>query len=217
MTEKVHLLLSDSNQIFRAGIRRILTSTQMIVAGEVPRLTEIVPMLRAGVPCDLLLFDPDESDEELAALHQIKQEFPAIKTVLLTNEMTGRRLRTAVEGGASAYLPKDISSDALRYSLEIVLLGEQIFPTAQSLLGPSASDAVANHLHSTNADEVSLSNREREILACLVDGQPNKIIARNLRIAEATVKVHLKVLLRKINARNRTQAAIWSLNHISSG
>ena len=56
-----------------------------------------------------------------------------------------------------------------------------------------------------------LSNRESEILHCLVDGSSNKAIARRLEITESTVKVHMKSLLRKINAANRTQAAIWGM------
>ncbi len=57
----------------------------------------------------------------------------------------------------------------------------------------------------------TLSGRENQILECLVNGLPNKLIARQLNMAEATVKVHLKALLRKLKARNRTQAAIWAI------
>jgi two-component system nitrate/nitrite response regulator NarL len=59
----------------------------------------------------------------------------------------------------------------------------------------------------------ALSDREIQILICLVDGSPNKVIARALGIAETTVKVHVKGLLRKVRASNRTQAAVWALNH----
>ena len=62
-----------------------------------------------------------------------------------------------------------------------------------------------------------LSNREAEILQCLMQGAPNKIIARQLDVAEATVKVHVKAILRKIQVANRTQAAMWAVEHLSSG
>ena len=58
-----------------------------------------------------------------------------------------------------------------------------------------------------------LSERERQVLACLTRGESNKLIARNCSIAEATVKVHLKAILRKIAVSNRTQAALWALAH----
>jgi two-component system nitrate/nitrite response regulator NarL len=58
-----------------------------------------------------------------------------------------------------------------------------------------------------------LSSREAEILHCLMQGAPNKIIARKLEVAEATVKVHIKAILRKIRVTNRTQAAMWAVAH----
>ena len=67
------------------------------------------------------------------------------------------------------------------------------------------------------AKEKVLSAREEEILGCLVRGSSNKEIARNLAVAEATVKVHLKAILRKIQVKNRTQAAIWAVNHLTDG
>ena len=112
----------------------------------------------------------------------------------------------SVVGG---YLLSDISTDALSYSLQLVMLGEKVFPTQMASFwtqtpmrsGASASKAIAS----------KLSNRESEILHCLVDGSSNKAIARRLDITESTVKVHMKSLLRKINAANRTQAAIWGM------
>jgi len=217
MTGKVSLLISDENRLFREGIRRILASRKMEVIGEVRSLVEAADMLRATqTSVNLLLCDPStDLQEEFAAMKDIAQEFPHVRIVLLTNHITLGWLEMAVDAGASGFLPKDISADALRYSLELVLLGEQIFPTVQSLLetrpqAPTVSPDVAIEL----PRHIPLSAREGQILSCLVNGLPNKTIARNLNMAEATVKVHLKALLRKINARNRTQAAIWGMNHV---
>jgi two-component system nitrate/nitrite response regulator NarL len=210
--EKVNLLISDNNRLFREGLSRILASRRMVIAGEARSLTEILEMMRSGkYDCELLLCDPSDMEQEFEALREIKQEFPIVKVVLLTHRITSSWLETAIENGANAFLPKDISADALRYSLELVLLGEEIFPTVQSLLEPR--HAPATELPMMTSRQVPLSTRERQILACLVNGQPNKTIARNLNMAEATVKVHLKALLRKINAQNRTQAAIWGMNN----
>jgi two-component system nitrate/nitrite response regulator NarL len=184
----------------------------MVIAGEAHSLTEALEMLRSGnCTCDLLLCDPSDGEQEFETLHEIKREFPGVKAVLLTDSLSSTSLQTAVEGGANALLPKDISADALHYSLELVLLGEQIFPTVQSLLKPRSSPG--DELPMMSSRHVPLSTRERQVLACLVDGLPNKTIARNLNMAEATVKVHLKALLRKIHAQNRTQAAIWGMNN----
>jgi two-component system, NarL family, nitrate/nitrite response regulator NarL len=143
------------------------------------------------------------------------QRFPQTKVVLLTDQVTSEWLDKAVQAGASGFLPKDISADALRFSLELVLLGEQIFPTLHSLLEPRfhAVPAVRPSAPDNHVRPIPISVRENQILGCLVNGLPNKTIARHLDIAEATVKVHLKALLRKINVRNRTQAAIWGLSN----
>ncbi|MBL0408620.1 response regulator transcription factor, partial [Microvirga aerilata] len=61
-----------------------------------------------------------------------------------------------------------------------------------------------------------LSPREAEILRSLMRGEPNKVIAKRLDVTEATVKVHVKAILRKVGAANRTQAALWATNHLST-
>jgi two-component system nitrate/nitrite response regulator NarL len=90
-------------------------------------------------------------------------------------------------------------------------------PSGQPAAGPSvfktADEAGSQGCHQQEAPRsLNLSEREKQILQCLVEGSANKLIARRLEIAEATVKVHIKGLLRKINVSNRTQAAIWALN-----
>ncbi len=62
-----------------------------------------------------------------------------------------------------------------------------------------------------------LSRREVEILRCLTRGEPNKVIAKKLAVTEATIKVHVKAILRKIGAANRTQAALWATEHLTTG
>jgi two-component system nitrate/nitrite response regulator NarL len=218
MTEKVSLLISDENRLFREGIRRILGSRKMEVVGEVRSLVEAADALRmTHSSVNLLLCDPStDIQEEFAAMKDIAHELPHIKIVLLTNRIALGWLDLAIEAGASGFLPKDISADALRYSLELVLLGEQIFPTVHSLLENKAHQAaISSEVTIELPRNIPLSARESQILSCLVNGLPNKTIARNLNMAEATVKVHLKALLRKINARNRTQAAIWGMNHVA--
>jgi two-component system nitrate/nitrite response regulator NarL len=90
---------------------------------------------------------------------------------------------------------------------QLVMLGEKVFPTnlASMLLDMNT----VSPQHSIRG----VSPREQEILQALVTGASNKVIAYKLNITEATVKVHLKTLLRKIDVNNRTQAAIWAMNN----
>ena len=136
---------------------------------------------------------------------------PDAKVVVLTEMLCSQTLAACLGAGAHGYLIKDISVEALLQSLRLVELGEKVFPTHLAALlvnGMMASTAPARQVSSHG-----LSEREGQVLQCLVQGGTNKMIANRLGITEATIKVHMKSLLRKINASNRTQAAIWALNH----
>jgi two-component system nitrate/nitrite response regulator NarL len=219
MNSKISLIISDENRLFREGISRILASRKMDIAGETRSLTEALDILRGNQhTVNLLLCDPGtDTKREFEAMEQITREFPGLRIVLLTDRTAAPLLDMAVEAGASGFLPKDISADALGFSLELALLGEEIFPMSHALLEPRQVAVIepSGAWNLGQSRQIMLSARETQILGCLVDGQPNKTIARNLNMAEATVKVHLKALLRKINARNRTQAAIWGMNNSS--
>ena len=174
-------------------------------------------MSAAGPGADLIVYDQSENSiEDLNALKEITQEFTQVGIVILADRIDRAGLDLAVMGGARAFLPKSVSAAALRLSLELILLGEDLF--AAPALPASDRPATAKHLPAAEASPLRtpLSPREREILNCLEFGMPNKTIARSLDMAEATVKVHLKAVLRKINAGNRTQAAVWAMNNRQS-
>jgi two-component system nitrate/nitrite response regulator NarL len=124
---------------------------------------------------------------------------------------------SAFRAGANAYLANVTSGDALIKSLELVIAGATIFPfdILSTILGKGRTsqplDVDASNIGSANIS--ALSRAEKVILSCLADGSSNRVIARKLGIAEATVKVHVRAILRKIRVRNRTQAALWALNH----
>jgi two-component system nitrate/nitrite response regulator NarL len=111
--------------------------------------------------------------------------------------------------GAHACLPESVSSEIFIKSLEVIMLGEELVSAALPLDVPiperpaSAAEAVP----------VPLSPQEERILKRIADGDPNKVIARALGVADPTVKVHVKSILRKLGVRNRTQAAMWAIRH----
>jgi two-component system nitrate/nitrite response regulator NarL len=116
--------------------------------------------------------------------------------------------------------------DALIKALELVMLGETFIPSSIALaLLSEMSQAHAgrpnirlafNPTNDTATGTHKLSSREVEILEHLMAGESNKVIARTLAVAEATIKVHVKAILRKVQARNRTQAAMWATAHLSA-
>jgi two-component system nitrate/nitrite response regulator NarL len=147
--------------------------------------------------------------------------FSDSKIVILSDDYDTRQVQLAFKLSVSAYLLKRINFVTLVKSLELVMLGESLFP-ADVLKEIGKEHGVDIHVEkeviaysppSSNSGR-GLSAREMQILKCLIQGDSNKVIARRLQIGEATVKVHIKAILRKIRVQNRTQAAIWAVSHL---
>ncbi|MFV3126039.1 LuxR C-terminal-related transcriptional regulator [Niveispirillum sp. KHB5.9] len=204
------VILIDANKLFREGLSRLLLDVPFQVTAEYASVDEA--MADPSVRAELVLVDPGEDMGALARIGQLRQQRPEAPVVILTGGLDARRLTQALEAGVSGYLMKDMSADALAQSLRLVMMGEKVFPThlAELLVTGQVQPQPATEI---TALRKGLSQRETQILRCLIDGDSNKIIAGSLGITEATVKVHLKSLLRKINAVNRTQAAIWAMNN----
>jgi two-component system nitrate/nitrite response regulator NarL len=141
-------------------------------------------------------------------LQLLRETYSEARMVVLASDLTVDALRDAMNAGADGFLMNDVSPEALLQSLELVMLGEKVFPTnlAAMLLDLSNAPSPLNSVR-------GVTPREHEILQALVTGSSNKMIANRLGITEATVKIHLKTLLRKIDVNNRTQAAIWAVNN----
>jgi two-component system nitrate/nitrite response regulator NarL len=209
----INLFLVDPNQLFRDGLKRLLEERDCVVAGQASSLAAAADALAAAGPVDILVFDVATEEDCGAVLERIRFARPAAKAVVLTADSGRDVLVRAIGWSVDSYLTKDMSAEALVRSFELVMLGQQIFPTklmmtAMNDQAPAAAEP---------RGQGGLSPRELQILRALVSGHSNKMIARELNISEATVKVHLKALLRKVRVNNRTQAAVWALNQGVSG
>jgi len=210
--------LVDSNKLFREGLKSLLSDTQFKVGFEASAIGDFGQGSASEEKPELILVDlPSDPENRFEDLERLRAMLPDARIVVLTSELCSERLASCFAAGIDGYLLKDISCDALLESLRLVLLGEKVFPTYLATL-------IVNNAGQTSLpprrklEGHKLSEREIEILQCLVEGNSNKVIANRLRITEATVKVHLKSILRKIDVSNRTQAAIWALNQgFSSG
>jgi two-component system nitrate/nitrite response regulator NarL len=210
--EPVRAFLIDSNKLFREGLKRLLDDSPFQIGAEAANLREAVGAVENGLRPQLILLDlVNGGDEEAEAMRRLRGMLPDTRIVILTSDLCTRRLANALEAGADGYLMKDLSSDALTQSLRLVMMGEKVFPTHLAAL--LISGRVNGSGTEMPVSRKGLSQREVQILRCLLNGDSNKMIANHLNITEATVKVHLKSLLRKIHASNRTQAAIWALNN----
>jgi two-component system nitrate/nitrite response regulator NarL len=134
------------------------------------------------------------------------------KIVVLANELDCRGLEHDQIAALSGILTYDLSAEPFVRSLRLICSGERVFPREPTMR--SKPRIPSRETSPRRSDVDRLSPREREILSHLTEGHSNKGIARILGITEATVKVHLKSLLRKISVDNRTQAAIWALSNL---
>jgi two-component system nitrate/nitrite response regulator NarL len=194
-----HTILIETNRLFRQGLKHLLADTRFAVEAEFSTMEQAVD---GAVASGLVIIG------EAGDLEQLQAAYPEARIVVLADDFAVDALRDAMNAGADGYLMKDVSPEALIQSLELVMMGEKVFPTnlASMLLSLDSTPSPMNSIR-------GLSPREQEILQALVTGASNKLIAIKLGITEATVKVHLKTLLRKIDVNNRTQAAIWAMNN----
>lgn len=202
----------DPNQLFREGLRQLLGDSDFDIGGHANTLTDGLQQMASDTPA-IVVIDVNGEGETLAALMEgLAQLSLKPRVVVLTEAFGLNALTSALCAGVDGYLLKSMSPSAFEQSLSLVMTGEKVFPTDLAHLLISNRFAANPDAADTIMDS-GLSKREAEILSCLVNGNSNKAIANSLNLTEGTVKVHLKTILKKINVRNRTQAAIWALQN----
>jgi two-component system nitrate/nitrite response regulator NarL len=153
----------------------------------------------------IVIIDFDDcKDPENVRAHRSR----GVKIVALTREADSRKLDPEEIAPLSGVLTYDLSPDDFVRSLRLICSGEQVF-TVRGQNSPALSRGAA-----PRSDDANLSSREKELLSHVLEGHSNEVIARELGITEAAVKVNLKSVLRKIRVENRTQAAIWALANL---
>jgi two-component system, NarL family, nitrate/nitrite response regulator NarL len=211
-------LIVENDSLVREGLRLLLERTEFA-----PRTCSLEPdaVLKQEEPSILIMF-ARERTELFSLIGQYREAFPNARIVVLASESDFEVLASAMEAGANAILLTSISAEGLIKSLQAVVadnifvMDSRIWPAGAVAI--PAMDAAAVSISSQNAGQAlqgagGLSVRESEIIRRIVEGDSNKHIARHLDIAEATVKAHVKTILRKIGVSNRTQAAIWAMNN----
>jgi two-component system, NarL family, nitrate/nitrite response regulator NarL len=211
--DKFSIFLIDADRLFREGMKRILTESAYEVVGEARSVDEAAAAFRQADKIDLVALDIADWGAAGTAFILDAARARGIKTVVLTSDRSPAAIAKAIGSSVDAYLLKDMSPEALVRSLQLVMLGQQIFPTSLMASVLTAARTTEPAAAKAGTPFKGLSPREVQILRHLMTGRSNKAIARALEISEATVKVHLKALLRKVQASNRTQAAIWAMNN----
>lgn len=159
---------------------------------------------------DLTLPDSDG----FSALSELRARHPAIPVVVLSESDIREEIVRAIELGAMGLIPKRSSSEFLVSALRLVLMGGVYVPRVafedqvQDPRGAAAPRAAAARRGSTTPRDLGLTDRQAQVLALILEGKPNKLICRELSLAEGTVKIHVAAILRALNVGTRTQAVI---------
>jgi two-component system nitrate/nitrite response regulator NarL len=219
-------ILVGKNILLREGIARILHSANFRILASVACADELPPSKPTPHPqLFLLVHTGNDVDPTLEQIELLKDRHPGGRIAIIADHYRLSELVSAFRAGANGYFVDVMTCDILIKSLELVMMGETIFPPAflsyvldtegvhQIEASPSNKNGEAILVTTDEMITPQLSPREKSILRCLIEGDSNKSIARKMDIAEATVKVHVKAILRKIRVQNRTQAAIWGMNN----
>src|SRR5216110_3035831 len=200
----IRVLIADDHSVVREGLRMFLgRDPELEVVGEAADGREAVERSRQLCP-DVVLMDLlMPVMDGIAAISVIRNELPEIEVIALTSVLESAAVVGAVRAGAIGYLLKDTQAPELRRAIKAAAAG-------QVQLSPQASAYLMREVRTPEMTEV-LTEREMEVLRLLVQGQSNKEIARDLQIAEDTVKTHVKHILAKLGVQSRTQAVLCAM------
>jgi two-component system, NarL family, nitrate/nitrite response regulator NarL len=228
----VPTVIIEKSALFRVGLMHTLSGTRFRVTADCSDLRELPSNFLNGRECLAVIGLDCDAVATMAQVCELRTRHQYLHVVMLSGRFDPEEMLAAFESGGDGYLLKnEVSPDVLLKSLDLVLSGEaivpqgftqlirermQLQPKPRTELAGSRSEGQIEALprQTPIVDIVRLSGREQAILQLLTQGASNKLIARELEITEATVKVHVKSLLRKLRAKNRTQAAMWAINHI---
>jgi DNA-binding NarL/FixJ family response regulator len=202
----IRVVLADDHGVIRDGLGRLIAALDDIeLAGVAADGAEAVERVREVQP-DVVLMDLDMPHVDgIEATRRILAEHPKTAVLVLTSFSDRPRIMGALDAGASGYLLKDAASEDVAEGIRAAARGE-------APLDPRAARTILAARAEPDPLE-GFSTREREVLALLVEGLPNKLIARRLGISDKTVKSHLTRIFRELNVTDRTQAALWAERH----
>ncbi len=208
----IQLLIVDDHSIVRRGIRAFMGLISDInVVGEASNGQQALEQLRrlehAGTPVDVVLMDLlMPVMDGIAATAAIKAEFPLVEVVALTSFIEEEKVQAALEAGATGYLLKDAEADEVAAAVRAAHRGEMH-------LNPAVAAGLMRSLRASKQTNPldDLTERERDVLRLVAQGQANKEIALELGINERTARTHVSNILSKLGLASRTQAALFAV------
>ncbi len=206
MNPGMRVLLLDDHPLFREGLKGLLMGLEPSVRVEQGSSAEDAESFQGQV-FDLVLMDLNmPGSQGMQALARIKTMFEAAAVVVVSGDESPETIQRAIQHGAAGYVPKTTDPSVTIQALRLVLAqGTYLPPEALRQPGPAA-DALPSPAEPAPTWPQELSPRQLAVLRCLLQGKPNKVIAREIGIAEGTVKAHLWAVYQLLGVSNRAQA-----------
>jgi DNA-binding NarL/FixJ family response regulator len=205
----VKLLVVDDHEVVRTGLVSLLSGSNVKIVAEASSSAEAVKMASKHKP-DVILLDIRMPDGDgLDAMEKIKKSAPNASVVVLSTYDNPTYVARAVASGASDYMLKGASRSELLTAINAAADGKS--PSSVGELAKVAGSMAKRNTVEIDGGEISLTNRETQVLRHVALGLSNKEIAHALDISIETVKEHVQNILRKIAVTDRTQAAVWAV------
>ena len=200
------ILVIDDHPLIQEALRHVLAALDPFLEYiQAQDASEAHAALSREPDADLILLDlalPGCDGFELLA--QLRREWPGMPVLVLSATHDRETVEHALDLGAMGFIPKTANTRVLLEALQLVLAGGVYVPSEPM----RASAAVRPRAALTRPEQLGLTLRQADVLKLLVQGKPNKLICRDLKLSEGTVKVHVSAILRALNVRNRTQVVI---------
>ena len=192
----MRVLVADDHDLVRESIAAILSGNDFTAVELAADLDQALEIVSADAPFDLILLDYEMPGMNgLEGLSRMMKAVDGVPVALLSGSASHDVANKALEAGASGFIPKTLSTRSMITAAKFMMAGEIYAPIDVLKNQPEANDS-------------PLSKRETEVLRGICEGKSNKEIARDLDLQEVTIKLHVKTLSRKLEARNRTHAAM---------
>src|SRR5512132_529483 len=201
----IRVLLVDDHTMVRRGLATFLKAfDDLELVGEAESGAAAIRLCAEALP-DVILMDMVMPDMDgAAATRLIRQQFPQVQVIALTSFKEGDLVKNALEAGAIGYLLKDVSADELAGAIRAAHAG-------RATLSPEAAQALVETATQPPAPGLDLTEREREVLALMVEGLNNTQIAGRLTVSSSTIKSHVSNLLSTLGVASRTEAVALAL------
>jgi DNA-binding NarL/FixJ family response regulator len=193
--ERIRILIVDDHPLLREGVVSLVEKqADMLIVAEASNGKEAFQLFQQHIP-DITLMDLRlPGMDGIDAMTSILAEFPDAKIIVLTTFSGDAQILRALKAGARGYLLKDLLRKELLEAIRTVQAGRKRVP-------PEIAAQLAEH-----ASDSTLTRREIEVLQLIASGNPNKLVADKLSVTEDTIKMHVKSILSKLGANDRTHA-----------